>query len=362
MKIVIIANDTAGLMLFRSNLICSLIEDGDEIVALTPFGNRVDELLKLGMRLINTPMSRRGMNPLKDLRLLLQYYKELKREKPDYVITYTVKPNIYGGLCARCLRIPYAVNITGLGTGFQSSMLKRFVVKMYRIALKKTKVAFCENFSIGEELIKDRIVKKSKICVLNGAGVDLEKFQYIEYPDDFGSIKFLFIGRVMREKGIDELLESMERLFNSGVNCFLTVVGKFEEDYSEKFERYSWLKFEGPQKDVRPFIKDCHCFVLPSWHEGMANTNLECAASGRPIITSDIPGCREAVVDEVSGLLCKVKNTQSLFHAMKKIAVMSRDERKRMGEAGRKHMENNFDKRKVVEKTIALIKKYSARE
>lgn len=357
MKIVIIANDTAGLMLFRSDLICSLISRDNEIVALSPFGNRVGELRELGIKLINTPMSRRGMNPLKDATLLLQYYKELRKEKPDYVITYTIKPNVYGGLCARCLRIPYAVNITGLGTGFQSRKLRQFVIKMNRSALKKAKVVFCENSSIGEELIMDRIVKRNKICILNGAGVDLEKFSYLEYPNDSGSIRFLFVGRVMKEKGINELLEAMEILVDEGMNCQLTVVGKFEEDYSEKFKKYSWLKFEGPQKDVRPFIKECHCFVLPSWHEGMANTNLECAASGRPIITSDIPGCREAVVKDVSGLLCEVKNSQSLYQAMKKIITMSRDERKEMGKKGRKHMEKTFDKKKVVEKTIEYIKR-----
>lgn len=355
MKIVIITNDTAGLMLFRSDLMKSLIHKENEIVALTPFGHRVKELQELGIRLINTPMSRRGTNPLKDIFLLIRYFKILKDEKPDYIITYTVKPNIYGGICARFLHIPYAANITGLGTGFQLKSIKALIIKMYRSALKEAKVVFCENSSVGEELIKDRMVRSDQICILNGAGVDLDKFKYAEYPENAKPFKFLFVGRIMKEKGIDELLESTNNLINEGFDCQLIVVGKYEEDYSEKFKQYSWLKYEGPQKDVRPFIKECHCFVLPSWHEGMANTNLECAASGRPIITSNIPGCKEAVIDGVSGLLCKSKSSQSLYDAMKKMFLMDNDNRIKMGCEGRKHMEKVFDKKVVVRNTIEAL-------
>ena len=355
MKIMIIANDTSGLVLFRKNFISRLIADGNEIVVLSPLGNRVDELIEIGIELINTPMSRRSINPINDLKLISQYYKLIKKENPEYIITYTIKPNIYGGLCSRYLHVPYAVNVTGLGTAFQLNRLKYLIVKIYRIALKKAKVVFCENSSIGEEFVKEKIVASSKICVLNGAGVDLEKFKYLEYPDNSIVFKFLFIGRVMKEKGIDELLEATQNLIKSGVQCKLIVVGKYEEDYTTKFSRYEWLEFVGSQKDVRPFIKECHCFVLPSWHEGMANTNLECAASGRPVITSDIPGCRESVVDGVSGLLCKAKNAQSLFETMKHMTLLSSFEREKMGKEGRKHMVKYFDKRKVVDKTIKAL-------
>jgi len=162
----------------------------------------------------------------------------------------------------------------------------------------------------------------------------------------------------MKEKGIDELFEAMQRLRSDGEECVLDIVGEYEEDYSSVIERYQregWLNYYGFQKDVRPFIIKAHCFVLPSWHEGMANTNLEAAAIGRPIITSDIPGCREAVIDGVSGFLCSSKNTDSLQKTMMKFLYMPFRERTAMGQAGRKHMEDVFDKKIVVEETIKWL-------
>ena len=355
MKVLILANNDIGLYNFRKELIEKLIELKYKVYVSLPYGDRVNDLINMGCEYIETDVDRRGTNPIKDFKLFCKYRKMLKDVKPDVVLTYTIKPNIYGGLCSRYLHVPYAVNVTGLGTAFQLNRLKYLIVKIYRIALKKAKVVFCENSSIGEEFVKEKIVASSKICVLNGAGVDLEKFKYLEYPDNSIVFKFLFIGRVMKEKGIDELLEATQNLIKSGVQCKLIVVGKYEEDYTTKFSRYEWLEFVGSQKDVRPFIKECHCFVLPSWHEGMANTNLECAASGRPVITSDIPGCRESVVDGVSGLLCKAKNAQSLFETMKHMTLLSSFEREKMGKEGRKHMVKYFDKRKVVDKTIKAL-------
>lgn len=354
MRIAVIANDTAGLMLFRNDLLRKLIESDNQIIVLSPFGNRVNELEELGVKLIETTMSRRGMNPIEDLKLLMQYKRIFKDDKPDYIITYTIKPNIYGGLCARMIDVPYAANVTGLGTGFQSSKIKRLIIVLYKIALKKAKVVFCENSSIKEELTNDKIVSADRIIVLNGAGVNLIKFPYQPYPCN-ETFHFLFIGRVMKEKGIEELVTAIEKLNDNGFQCKLVVVGKYEEGYSHTFREKEYLDFQGPQLDVRPFIAKCDCFVLPSYHEGMANTNLECAASGRPIITSNIPGCKEAVKDGVSGLLCEPKDVDSLYEAMKKILGMSCEERAKMGQAGRNHMEEVFDKRKVVDETISAI-------
>ena len=171
-------------------------------------------------------------------------------------------------------------------------------------------------------------------------------------------LKFLFVGRVMKEKGIDELFEAMKKLTGEGEKCFLDVVGPFEEDYKGKLEEYEkvgWLKYHGYQEDVKPFIAACDCFVLPSYHEGMANTNLECASSGRPVITSNIPGCKEAVLDGISGYLCEAKNADSLYDAMKK--MIQADNREEMGKFGREHMEKVFDKKKVVTQTVNELMK-----
>ena len=159
----------------------------------------------------------------------------------------------------------------------------------------------------------------------------------------------------MREKGIDELFEAMRRLRADGIDCTLDVLGGYEEDYHTKIAQYEeagWLRYHGYQKDVRPFIADCHCFVLPSWHEGMANTNLECAAMGRPVITSNIHGCMEAVEDGVTGFLCEKKNADDLYRVMKDFTLLTHQQRETMGLAGRRRMEELFDKKKVVEETI----------
>lgn len=354
MKILILANFDLGLYQFRRELIAELLKEHEVYISL-PYGDLVDPLVEMGCQFIDTPMERRGMNPAKDLKLYKQYRTILNKIKLDLVITYTIKPNVYGGFACRMKKIPYAVNITGLGTAFENDgLLRKMVTAMYKAGLKKAKVVFFENSANRDLFVKERIVREDKTCVLNGAGVNLEHFAYAPYPHN-DVFHFLFIGRVMKEKGIDELFEAMKRLVGEGQRCVLDVVGPFEEDYEERlreYEKAGWLKYHGYQKDVRPFIAACDCFVLPSWHEGMANTNLESAAMGRPVITSNIPGCKEAVVDE-SGFLCEPKDAESLYSCMKQI--MERSDREEMGLVGRQHMKDCFDKNQVVLKTYNAL-------
>ena len=357
MRILILANNDVGLYQFRKELIFELLKKNEVYISL-PYGKLVEPLKKAGCRFINTELDRRGVNPITDLKLLQKYLRIISKVKPDLVITYTIKPNIYGGFVCRIKNVPYAINITGLGTAFENGgILTKLVTTMYKVALKNAKVVFFENSANMKEFLDRKIIYKKQGKVLHGAGVNLEHYCYQEYPNN-NKVRFLFVGRVMKEKGIDELFSAMKQLVKEGVHCFLDVVGPFEEDYKNKLEKYEaegWLKYHGYQEDVRPFIKVCDCVVLPSYHEGMANTNLECAASGRPIITSNIPGCREAVLDGVSGLLCESKSSNSLYKAMKKLAETSIHDRKNMGMAGIKHMEEEFDKRKVVANTMRRL-------
>ena len=365
MKILIICNYSSGLYKFRGMLIQELIKQGHTVRAIVPKledPNEIKEennLKKLHCGLKRIPMERRGMNPVHDAKLMFEYNRTVKKLQPDLVLTYTIKPNIYGGFVCRLLKVPYAVNITCLGTAFQGNgLLRHLVTAMYKVALKKAKVVFFENAENRDVIVEARIIPKEKTHVLAGAGVDLEHFKYAPYPKDSEITRFLFVGRVMQEKGIDELFQTMQRLNKEGYKCMLDVVGGFEENYSEKirkYEREGWLHYLGYQENVRPFIEKCHCFVLPSWHEGMANTNLECSAMGRPIITSNIHGCLEAVEDGVTGYLCEKQNPEDLYRIMKKICELSYEERKAMGLAGRKRMEDLFDKKKVVEETINIL-------
>ena len=355
MKILILTNFDVGLYQFRRELLAELLKTHEVLISL-PDGDFVQPLEEMGCRFLNTPLDRRGINPLTDLRLIGRYLRMLRLEKPDFVITYTIKPNIYGGIACRLLGIPYASNITGLGTAFQKSgLLRALVSTMYRAALKKASVVFFENAGNRETLLREGIVHQNQCKLLPGAGVNLEHYELTPYPRESEPARFLFIGRVMAEKGIDELFAAMERLCREGVPCCLDVLGGFEENYDKKIEKYTaqgWLHYHGYQKDVRPFIAQAHCFVLPSWHEGMANTNLECAAMGRPLITSRIHGCMEAVIEGESGLLCEPKNVDSLYTAMRQFLGMSTEQWEAMGKAGRQYMETTFDKKKVVEKTL----------
>lgn len=357
-KVLILINNSTGIHDFRMELVGELCKIYDEVVISTPNNGFFDAIRETGARIIETDVDRRGINPFTDFKLLLAYKKIIKQEKPDVVITYTIKPNVYGGIACRLKKIPYAVNITGLGTAFENGgILKRLVTILNKIACKEAKVIFFENEGNRQVFINEGIAKESQTYRLNGAGVNLEKFSMIDYPAG-DTIKFLFMGRVMAEKGIDELFAAMRKLISDGIKCELELLGRYEENYKETIKAYEdegWLTYYGYQSDVRPFIANCHCFVLPSWHEGMANTNLECAASGRPVITSNIHGCLEAVEDGESGYLCEIKNADNLYQIMKRFAELPTDQRIAMGLAGRKRMEEIFDKKKVVEETIAHL-------
>lgn len=360
MRILILANNSGGLYCFREMLMRKLREMGNEVYASTPFDDMVEELKIVSDKLIETPVDRRGINPKTDIKLLREYIRLIKEEKPDKVITYTIKPNIYGGIACRLAKVPMYANITGLGTAFQGNgMLTKLVTAMYKFAFKKVKSVFFENEENRDIIVNKGIVPKEKTYCLHGAGVDLEKFTFTEYPPD-GTVHFLFIGRVMREKGMDELFEAAKRLKSENRNITVDIIGGFEDDYADavkQLEKDGTIKYYGYQQDVRMFIKRSHCFVLPSWHEGMANTLLECGAMGRPLITSNIHGCLEAVQDGKTGYLCNVRDAGNLYEKMKRFVDLPYEKKKEMGRLSHEFVASVFDKRKVVEETVGVIMK-----
>ena len=359
MQILILANHSGGLYDFRKDLIAELKKYADVIVAV-PHNDRWDELLHLVDRVIELPIDRRGMNPVHDSKLFHQYRRILKELKPDLVLTYTIKPNIYGGLACRMAHIPYAVNITGLGSAIENGgWLKKLVLALYRPALKGARVIFFENIGNRDTLAATGVVPEGRDVVLSGAGVNLDEYPYQPYPQE-GAVRFLFVGRVMHEKGVDELFAAakrMKRTYGDGVEFH--IVGSFEEGYKplmDELERSGVVKYHGYQSDMKRFYAMASCIVLPSYHEGMSNVLLEAAASGRPLITSNIPGCREAVEDGVSGYLCPVRDADALYDAMQRLAKLPQERRAELGRRARTRMEQDFSKTAVVEKTKEALK------
>ena len=355
-KILIITNHSYMLYRFRLELIQELMRT-HEVVLSMPFVGHEDDFKALGIRCIETNVDRRGINPKTDLKLFSTYRKLLKDEQPDMVITYSIKPNIYGGIACRMAGIPYCANVQGLGTAFQRKGLAQFVTVLYKLALSKAKTVFFENEANAGEFRKRKIIRAEKETVLPGAGINLDAYPYMPYPEN-DAVHFLYLGRIMKEKGMDELFAAMRRLHEKhGSKVILDLVGFYDDDYyKEQVDRLvadGIAVFHGFQTNPLPYYATADCVVLPSYHEGMSNVLLEAAAVGRPVITSDIPGCREAVEDGKTGLLCKVKDTDSLYEQMCRMVDSSFAERQSMGQAAREKMVREFDKQRVVTATVA---------
>lgn len=360
MIILVIANNDIGLYKFRKELLQKLIDDGNEVYISLPNGNLVQPMVDMGCKFIDTAVDRRGINPVTDLKLFLNYRKMIGKVKPDFIITYTIKPNVYAGIVSALKHKKYAINITGLGTAFQKQgLFLKLIVMLYKFACKKAHTVIFENCENMKLFLDYGIVKKEQ-CLLNaGAGVNLEEYQFEKYPPA-DRTRFLFIGRIMQEKGIDELFDAAKRIKREYDNVEFDVVGMYEDNYEETVNRLvddGIINFYGYQQDVKPFVKQSHCFVLPSWHEGMANTNLECGAMGRPIITSNIHGCLEAVVDGKTGYLVEKKNANDLYEKIKRFIELPYDEKVKMGQASHDHITEVFDKKKVVENTVERLHK-----
>lgn len=358
MQILILANHSGGLYDFRKDLIAELKKQASVTVAV-PRNDRWEELQLLADRVIELPVDRRGMNPVRDAKLFRRYRKMLRAVMPDLVLTYTVKPNVYGGLACRMARVPYVVNITGLGSALENGgLLRKFVLALYRPALAGAKTVFFENAGNRDDLVATGVVPQGRDAVLHGAGVNLDDFPCAAYPQD-APLRFLFVGRVMHEKGVDELFyaaKQMKQEYGDGVEFHF--VGSFEESYKplmDELEQSGVVKYHGYQSDMRPFYAMSGCVVLPSYHEGMSNVLLEAASSGRPLITSAIPGCMEAVEDGVSGYLCESRNAEALLISLRRFAQLTPEERRDMGLAGRRRMEALFDKKAVVARTVEYI-------
>lgn len=357
-KILIATNHAYMLWQFRRELIIELKKEHEVILSL-PFDEEQHEkpFQEMGVKCIDTPIERRGINPFTDFKLMKHYKKIFQEERPDLVITYSIKPNVYAGLICGRMGIPFCANVQGLGTAFQKAGLAQFVTLLYKLAFRKVRTVFFENEANAEEFQKRNIIPVKKQKVLHGAGINLERYPYQPYPEN-DKIHFLYLGRIMQEKGIDELFTAVRNLYAERKDFVLDIVGFYEEDYQEQVEslvREGIVVFHGFQENPVPYYIAADCIVLPSYHEGMSNVLLEAAAIGRPLITSDIPGCREAVDPGITGILVEVKDEKSLQEAMETFLDKTHVDRASMGEAGRQRMKQIFDKTQVINETVNAL-------
>lgn len=358
-KILILANSASGLYDFRNELLLRLLVQFEVHIAL-PDAEKVPELEKEGCHIYHTPVDRRGMNPVKDLRLMKQYKKLMKQIHPDCVLTYTIKPNIYGNLCCKQLKIPYIVNITGLGSAFESGgFIQKLVVFLYRSALKKAECIFFQN-ETNRKIFEKHGIKGKHSRLVPGSGVSLDRHIFEEYPSKESKLVFLYVGRIMKEKGSEELLYAAKQIKKEYPEVSFEFVGYYEDDYKEQIEQYEAegiLTLTSYQKDVHPFYKKASAVIMPSYHEGMSNVILEASATGRPVLASNIPGCMEAFEHGKTGIGFEARSKEALLKALRQFLQLDYKDRKKMGENARRKMEAEFDRKKVVDAYMEEIEK-----
>lgn len=360
MRVLILSNNDAGLLIFRKEVVIALINKGYEVTVSVPQGNRIDEIKALGCKVNIANINRRGMNPVEDLKLLKYYIGLLKRVNPDIVLTYTIKPNIYGGLACAINNIPHIVNITGLGSAVEHpGMLQTLTVNLYKLAMRKASCIFFQNEG-NRAFFVEKNIRKDIHRLIPGSGVNIKKFQPSDYPTS-GPIKFLFISRIMKEKGIEEYFTAAKHFRRLRNDVEFHILGACEEDYLTQLTELDSLgivKYHGVQKDVRPYLAEASCLIHPTFYpEGMSNVILEAASTGRPVITTRRHGCMEAVDDGVTGFLFEERDTEGLIHQIDKFLSMSVEERAEMGRKARIKMEREFDRQIVVDAYLDEIDK-----
>ena len=350
----LIGNHDIVIYNFRKELIEKLLEKGFEVAITLPYGKKVDRLIQMGCTYYETPIDRRGTNPITDMKLLQKYKKIMREYNPDIVLTYTIKPTIYGGMACQKLGIPYIANITGLGTAVEQGGLKqKLILTLYKEAFKKVDCVFFQNQK-NQSFFKEQGLSIPNQRLLPGSGVNLNAHCYEPYPKKDDTVRFLFIGRMMKDKGIDELLTAAQRITGKYSHVFFDLIGFCEADYKGKAQlkflhRQKIINYMGHQDAIHEHIKAHHALIHPSYHEGMANVLLEAAACGRPVLASNIPGCQEAFDEGITGFGFEPKNVDDLVRALEKFIELAYEEKKAMGIAGRKKMEREFDRQIVVD-------------
>lgn len=357
--IAIVTNSDDDIYCFRKELIEALIKDGNHILISCPYGEKFELMNDIPYFYDNLTIDRRGTSISKDYRLLIHYEKLFRKFRPSIVLTYTAKPNVYASIATRHLNIPYINNVTGFGSIVNKKFLtKSFVMSLFKYAYSGAACVMFQNETNMKFAIENDMIK-GKYKLLPGSGVNTKRFPLQPYPEGGDGINgkpvvFNYIGRILHDKGIDDFIEAAKRIKEKYPKTEFNMIGFIEpaESYYEKelkdLQEKGIIIYHGSQKDVRPFIARSHATIHPSrYGEGMSNVLLESASSGRPLITTDNPGCMETVVDGISGLIYH-GGLDALVENIEAFLAMNNETRNTMGLAGRKHIESHFSREIVV--------------
>ena len=357
MHILMTVNAAWNIWNFRRPLVEALANDGHRITVLAPPDDAVPELERLGCSVLPLDMSVKGLNPLKDLKLQRRFGRIFREEQPDAVLSYTIKNNIFGARAARPTAVPFIPNVTGLGTAFLSGKLLQTVTEqLYRRSFATLPVVFFQNEDDRDLFLDRRLVKEQQARLLHGSGIDLERFAPAAMPAPEEPTTFLMIARLLRDKGVVEFVDAARRVKARHPHARFQLLGAVGSENRSAIGRETldpWVaegvvEYLGTTNDVRPAIAAASCVVLPSYREGAPRTLIEAAAMARPLIATDVPGCRAVVDRDVSGFLCDVKSAESLANALERFLTLTPEAQRAMGAAGRDKMEREFDQRLVV--------------
>ncbi len=359
--IVITANTGWNLYNFRYNLIKTLIKHY-KVVIIAPFDEYIEKLKQLGCECYNIYIDKKGVNPFHDIKTIFQYYKLYKKIKPDLSIHFTIKPNIYGSLVCGLLNIPAINNVTGLGSAFiADNFVTKIVIFLYKITLRNTFVFF-HNCVDRRLFLRLKLVTKQASQSIPGSGVDLEFFKPVSYEKKDNIFRFLLIARLIWDKGIGEYVKAAEVIKQKYPNTEFLLIGEMNSENPKAIPSskiYEWqekniIKYLGTFKDVRPEIAKADCIVMPSYREGISKVTLEALAMAKPVIVTNVPGCKELVKHNINGYICESKNYKDLADKMESMLNLSEEKRKEMGKNSRE-IAKLFDEKTVIYKYLKII-------
>lgn len=369
MHILLTANSGWNIWHFRRSLVEALIADGHIVTILAPFDKSTTNLEQLGCKFVPIMMNLKSLNPLEPIMLIRLFKHAFKQQRPDIVLSYTIKNNIFGAIAARSLALPFIPNITGLGTAFLSGWLVQTAAEvLYRFAFQKLPVIFFQNGDDSDLFLKRRLVRADQAQVLPGSGIDLSHFNISKMPFDNAPPVFLMIARLLRDKGVMEFIEAARQIKAHNPDIRFQLLGASGSQNRTAISAATvqeWVdegivEYLGITPDVRPHIVAASCVVLPSYREGAPRTLIEAAAMARPLTATDVPGCRSIIDQDVSGFFCDVRSADSLGLAIKRFLDLQPQDRLAMGIAGRAKMEREFDDTIVLHayrKAIATLMK-----